>query len=158
MSTEGRNLSKDETVIRKAVADDILECLMLFKQFHKEAKLPYSWDANKTQKVFLETLSVDNFEIFVAEKDKELIGFISCMYMEPLFSSDKVSTDIAWFVHKDHRNSTTGFRLMKVYEEWALSKGIKYIGMAYLERVTDLSKVYEKKGYVKAETHYMKEF
>ena len=47
---------------------------------------------------------------------------------------------------------------MKAYEEWAVDHGIKFIGMAYLERVSDLSKYYEKKGYVKAETHYMKEF
>lgn len=144
--------------IRKAVADDLLDCLMLFKQFHKEAKLPYKFDPQKTQRVFLETLEVDSFETFVADRDGDLVGFICCVYMEPLFSSDKISTDIAWFVNKEHRNSSAGFRLLKEYEEWAVNNNIKYVGIAYLERVTDLSKVYEKKGYVKAETHYMKEF
>lgn len=147
-----------EVSIRKAVADDLLDCLMLFKQFHKEAKLPYNFDANKTQSVFLETIGIESFETFVAEKDGDLVGFICCMFMEPLFSSDRISTDIAWFVNKDSRKSTAGFRLLKAYEDWALNNNIKYVGMAYLERVTDLSKVYEKKGYVKAETHYMKEF
>tara|TARA_R110000796_G_scaffold79960_1_gene177187 strand:+ start:3803 stop:4261 length:459 start_codon:yes stop_codon:yes gene_type:complete len=144
--------------IRKAVEDDLLDCLMLFKQFHKESKLPYSWDAKKTQALFLQTLPMEEIETFVAEIDGDVVGFIVCQVMEPLFSSDKVSTDIAWFVNKDHRNTSAGFRLMKAYEEWAVDHGIKFIGMAYLERVSDLSKYYEKKGYVKAETHYMKEF
>ena len=47
---------------------------------------------------------------------------------------------------------------MSTYEEWAEGRGAKYIGMAYLEEIADLSKVYKKKGYIKAETHYMKEF
>lgn len=144
--------------IRKAVEDDLLDCLMLFKQFHKESKLPYSWDAKKTQALFLQTLPMKEIETFVAEIDGDVVGFIVCQYMEPPFSSDKVSTDIAWFVNKDHRNTSAGFRLMKAYEDWAVGHGIKFIGMAYLERVSDLSKYYEKKGYVKAETHYMKEF
>ncbi len=145
-------------IIRKATEDDLLECLMLFKQFHKEAKLPYSFDPVKTQAIFLETLAIDQFEIFVAEMDDDLVGFVCCTYMEPLFSSDKVSTEIAWYVNKEYRNSRAGFKLLKQYEDWAVEQGIKYVGIAYLERVTDLSKVYEKKGYVKAETHYMKEF
>lgn len=144
--------------IRKAVEDDVLDCLILFKQFHKESKLPYSWDAKKTQALFLQTLPMKEIETFVAEIDGDVVGFIVCQVMEPLFSSDKVSTDIAWFVNKDHRNTSAGFRLMKAYEDWAVDHGIKFIGMAYLERVSDLSKYYEKKGYVKAETHYMKEF
>lgn len=147
-----------DIIIRSATKDDMLDCLVLFKQFHRESKLPYGFDVQKTQNVFNETLNIESFKTFVAEKDGDLIGFICCMYMEPLFSTDRVSTDIAWFVSKEHRNSSAGFRLLKQYEEWALQCNIKYVGIAYLERVTDLSKVYEKKGYVKAETHYMKEF
>jgi GNAT superfamily N-acetyltransferase len=80
------------------------------------------------------------------------------MYGQPLFSSETLATEIAWYVNKDHRTSTAAFRLMKAYEEWALSKGVKYVGMTYLEDITDLSEIYEKKGYSKAETHHIKEF
>ncbi len=144
--------------IRKAVEDDLLDCLMLFKQFHKESKLPYSWDAKKTQAVFLQTLALEEIEVFLAEVDGETVGYLCCQVMEPLFSTEKVATEIAWFIHKDYRKTSAGFRLMTTYEEWALSQGAKYVNMAYLESIADLSKVYEKKGYVKAETHYMKEF
>lgn len=144
--------------IREAVEDDLLDCLMLFKQFHKESKLPYSWDAKKTQDVFLATLPMEDVNVFVAETDGEIVGYICCQVMEPLFSSEKVASEIAWFVNKDYRKTSAGFRLMSAYEEWAEGRGAKYIGMAYLEEIADLSKVYKKKGYVKAETHYMKEF
>ena len=75
--------------IRKAVEDDVLDCLMLFKQFHKESKLPYSWDAKKTQALFLQTLPMEEIETFVAEIDGDVVGFIVCQVMEPLFSSDR---------------------------------------------------------------------
>lgn len=143
--------------IRSAVEEDILDCLILFKQFHKESKLPYSWDAKKTQESIINSFPTDNYEIFVAEKDNELIGLLACLYGEPLFSSKRVSTEIAWYVNKEHRTTTAGFRLMKMYEEWALSKDVKYIGMTYLEDITDLSEIYEKKGYSKTETSYIKE-
>ncbi len=146
------------TNIREATEEDALDCLILFKQFHKESKVPYSWDAKKTQEVFVQTLPLDNFVTLVAEINNEVVGFICAMYSEPFFSSEKISTEVAWFVNKEYRNSTAGFRLMKSYEDWARGKGVKYIGMTYLENVTDLSEVYEKKGYSKAETQYMKEF
>ena len=146
------------TKIREATEDDVLDCLILFKQFHKESKVPYSWDAKKTQQVFIETLPLPNFTTLVAERDNEIIGFICAMFSEPFFSSEKVSTEVAWYVNKDSRGSTAAFKLLKAYEEWATSQGVKYVGMTYLENVTDLSEVYEKKGYSKAETHYMKEF
>ena len=144
--------------IRKAVEEDVLDCLILFKQFHKESKVPYSWDAKKTQEAIISSFPTDNYEILLAEKDEEILGLIACMYGQPLFSSETLATEIAWYVHKDHRTSTAAFRLMKAYEEWALSKGVKYIGMTYLEGITDLSQIYEKKGYSKAETHHIKEF
>ena len=144
--------------IREATEEDALDCLILFKPFHKESKVPYSWDAKKTQEVFIPTLPLENFVTFVAERENDVVGFICGMYAEPFFSSEKISTEVAWFVNKEYRNSTAGFRLMKAYEEWAKGKGVKYVGMTYLENITDLSEVYEKKGYSKAETQYMKEF
>ena len=144
--------------IREATEEDALDCLILFKQFHKESKVPYSWDAKKTQEVFIQTLPLENFVTFVAERENDVVGFICGLYAEPFFSSEKISTEVAWFVNKEYRNSTAGFRLMKAYEEWAKGKGVKYVGMTYLENITDLSEVYEKKGYSKAETQYMKEF
>ena len=144
--------------IREATEEDALDCLILFKQFHKESKVPYSWDVKKTQEVFLQTLPLENFCTFVAQKDEDVIGFICGMYSQPLFSSENIATEVAWFVNKEYRNSSAGFKLMKAYEEWAVNKGVKYIGMTYLEDITDLSEIYEKKGYVKAETQYMKEF
>lgn len=146
------------TNIREATEEDALDCLILFKQFHKESKVPYSWDAKKTQTVFLQTLPLENFVTLVAERDGDVVGFICAMYSEPFFSSEKISTEVAWYVNKEHRNSTAGFRLMKAYEEWATDNNVKYVGMTYLENITDLSEIYEKKGYSKAETQYMKEF
>ena len=143
--------------IRKAVEEDVLDCLILFKQFHKESKLPYSWDAKKTQEAIIKSLPTDNYEIFVAEKDNELIGLLACLYGEPIFSSARIATEIAWFVNKEHRTTTAGFRLLKTYENWALTKGADFVAMTYLEDTTDLSDIYEKKGYLKSEPNYIKE-
>lgn len=143
--------------IRSAVEEDVLDCLILFKQFHKESKLPYSWDAKKTQEAIIKSLPEDNYEILVAEKDNEVIGLLACLYGEPLFSSDRVANEIAWYVNKEHRTTSAGFRLFKAYENWALTNGADYVAMAYLEGITDLSDIYEKKGYLKSETNYIKE-
>ena len=150
-------LKTQESKIRTATPDDLLDCLMLFKQFHKESQLPYSWDAKKTQEVFLKTLPMKEVETFVAEVDGEIAGYLVGQVTEPLFSSQKVASEIAWFVSKDYRHTKAGFKLMSFYENWAKEQGAKFIGMAYLENIADLGKVYKRMGYTKAETHYMKE-
>lgn len=143
--------------IRNAVEEDLLDCLMLFKQFHKESKIPHTWSGSKAEQVFKASLESDTFNVIVATLDKEIIGFIVCLVYELPFAVERIATDVAWFVHKDYRNTSAAFRLLSEYEKWAKEKGAKYINLAYLENVSDLSRVYTKRGYKKAETHYTKE-
>lgn len=143
--------------IREAVEDDLLDCLMLFKQFHKESKVPYNWDKTKTSNVFTASLSLENIAVLVAENEEGILGFICGLIAEPIFSNQKVASELAWFVNKDYRNTSAGFRLLKSYEEWAIKNKANFITMAYLENVTDLAKIYTKMGYSKTETNYVKE-
>lgn len=84
------------------------------------------------------------------------VGMLLAVSTELLFSSDRMSTEIAWWVDPEYRGKDS-IQLLDAYEYWArVKKNCKIIQMVCLEGF-DLSKLYERRGYKRAETMYMKE-
>lgn len=75
------------------------------------------------------------------------------------FSSDKVATELAWWVEPEYRKSRRGLDLKEAYEFWAMKMGAKKIGMALLktEHGPGLHKLFLRGGYKEAETAYVKD-
>tara|TARA_R100001460_G_scaffold4206_2_gene12133 strand:+ start:10509 stop:10973 length:465 start_codon:yes stop_codon:yes gene_type:complete len=143
--------------IRKANKDDILGILVLAKEFSMEAPKTHKWDINKTTNFLLSALTNPNMEIFVSEKEGEVTGAIVCVVTEMYMSNTVIASDLAWFVRKDLRGSPSSIRLLKTFEEWGRSKGANYLGMADIEGINNLSKLYSRLGYSVSETTYLKE-
>lgn len=74
------------------------------------------------------------------------------------FSTDKVATELAWWVEPEYRNSRRGLELKQAYEFWARKMGATKISMALIktEHGPLLHKLYTKNGYYEAETAYVK--
>ena len=96
-------------------------------------------------------------EIFVIDIDGEiegaLVGLVAKFYM----SHTVQATELAWFVSKDYRGKPASIRLMKAFEKWAKENGANYVGMGDIEGLSNLEKLYNRLGYKKTESIYLKE-
>ena len=143
--------------IRKANKEDLLGILVLAKEFSREAPKTHKWNIDKTTNFLLSAIENTNMEIFISEKDDEVTGAIVCMVTEMYMSNTVIASEIAWFVNKDLRGSRSSIKLLKAFEDWGRSKGADYLGMADIEDISNLRKLYNRLGYSVSETTYLKE-
>ena len=143
--------------IRKANKEDLLGILVLAKEFSREAPKTHKWNIDKTTNFLLSAIENTNMEIFISEKDDEVTGAIVCMVTEMYMSNTVIASDLAWFVSKDLRGSPSSIKLLKAFEDWGRSKGADYLGMADIEGISNLCKLYNRLGYSVSETTYLKE-
>ena len=133
--------------IRKANKEDLLGILVLAKEFSREAPKTHKWNIDKTTNFLLSAIENTNMEIFISEKDDEVTGAIVCMVTEMYMSNTVIASEIAWF----------SIKLLKAFEDWGRSKGADYLGMADIEDISNLRKLYNRLGYSVSETTYLKE-
>ncbi len=63
--------------------------------------------------------------------------------------------ETVWWIEPEHR----GFAAVKMideYETWAVSLGCASVGMAGIGEDPEVAKLYLRRGYLKAETHFLK--
>jgi GNAT superfamily N-acetyltransferase len=143
--------------IRSMTEEDVLDVLLLAKEFSKEAPASHKWDKNKTLSFLQTALSMTNMEVFVYEKDGEILGGLVGCITEMYVSYKKMATEFAFFVTKEARGSSVAVRLVKHFEDWAKQNGADYIILADIQEINDLSKLYGKLGYKSLECTYIKE-
>lgn len=61
----------------------------------------------------------------VSEKDGELTGVIIGSLTEAMFSDATEANMLVWFVRPEYRGSWTGYRLARIYRDWARMVGAK---------------------------------
>lgn len=93
-------------------------------------------------------------QIFVAEKNSELIGMLIAYIVPNLWSSDILSlNELAYWVDPQHRGSSAGYRLLKEYKTYGdLLKDqgrIDYYTISKMVNSPDLR--YDKWGFEKVE-------
>lgn len=152
-----QSIPVSKNTIRSATKDDILGILVLAKEFSTEAPKTHKWNLQKTNNFLISAINNDNMIIFISEKDGEITGAIVCIITEMYMSNTVIASDLAWFVSKDLRGTPTSIKLLKTFEKWGKSKGADYLGMADIEGIGNLSKLYSRLGYSVTETTYLKE-
>lgn len=143
--------------IRKATEGDKLDFAFLAKKFLKESKYPFKLNLDKLLESYSQAIVHEDFVILLLEKDSEIVGMLVGGISTPLFSDQRVATELAWYVDPDHRNSKDSVKLLKEYEEWALESGCSFVSMVDIDTLNDLSDLYERKGYTLTEKTYVKE-
>lgn len=143
-------------MIRKATENDKMSFSFLANKFLEESQYPFKidWD------LFLDNYSLainnPNFLVLVWEEEKKLVGMIVGGIASPLFSRDKVATELAWFVEKEHRDSKGSLKLLLEYEKWAKQKDCTFVTMVDIDTLNDLGKLYSRRGYTLTEKTYVK--
>jgi RimJ/RimL family protein N-acetyltransferase len=143
--------------IRAATPDDVFDILILAKEFSKEAPRSHKWNKEKTEQFILSALQNTNMTIFVIDVGGEIEGALVGLLSELYMSHTVQATELAWFVSKDYRGKPASLRLIKAFEKWAKEGGATQIGMGDIEGITSLENLYNRLGYERAETVYLKE-
>lgn len=150
-------LKTQESKIRTATPDDVFDILILAKEFSKEAPSSHKWNKDKTEQFLVSSLSNTNMEIFVIDVGGEIEGALVGLLSELYMSHTVQATELAWFVSKDYRGKPASIRLMKAFEKWAKESGANQVGMGDIEGISSLENLYNRLGYERAETVYLKE-
>lgn len=146
-----------ESKIRGATPDDVFDILILAKEFSKEAPSSHKWNKEKTEQFILSALQNTNMTIFVIDVGGEIEGALVGLLSELYMSHTVQATELAWFVSKDYRGKPASIRLMKAFEKWAKESGANQVGMGDIEGISSLENLYNRLGYERAETVYLKE-
>ena len=150
-------LKTQESRIRTATPDDVFDILILAKEFSKEAPSSHKWNKDKTEQFLVSALQNTNMTIFVIDVGGEIEGALVGLLSELYMSHTVQATELAWFVSKDYRGKPASIRLMKAFEKWAKESGANQVGMGDIEGISSLENLYNRLGYERAETVYLKE-
>tara|TARA_Y100001973_G_scaffold106280_1_gene183133 strand:+ start:7288 stop:7752 length:465 start_codon:yes stop_codon:yes gene_type:complete len=139
--------------VRESRDDEFYRIVELAHGIKEESRYsPYDLNIEKIKSYF-DMQTQGNFKVFFAlhpEKDLEhTVGF-GAYHLHPHYFSDVlVSSDMMTYVHPLYRGSSAFFRLVKAYEKWAISKGVKEINLATSTGVDPLktSDMYIRLGY-----------
>lgn len=143
-------------IIREATEADVFDLLVLGREFSREAGEAFQWDKIKTEGILMQAVKSDEVLILVIEDEGVVVGSLIGAVTTMPFSSHMIATELAWFVDPRYRGNKQSIKLIKEYEAWAKKKGAKYVVMAHIHRVADISNVYERLGYEISESSYMK--
>lgn len=98
---------------------------------------------------------VQHGQVFVAERDGEILGFLAGFAMIEPIAGLKVFDELAWWVEPAYRKGSVGPRLLQAVEVWSRQKGIDLIKMiAPVD--TEVGRFYARSGYRAVETLYLK--
>lgn len=146
--------------VRLATLEDIPEILKFAKAFMKASPYRLMTFDPKKGKDFLTSLidsPLSEGVVLLALKDGKPVGFLVGVASQPVFSSNKFSMELGWWVEPEHRGCRGALLMYAAYEDWAKRVGCSHIQGAYLPGVSpDLDKFYKKRGYVLTESSYVK--
>ena len=114
----------------------------------------------ETAEIAIDNLYKDkeNSIIILCVKEGNVIGFIIGVTCPLAFSTDKVVTELAWWVEPEHRLSRAAFKLIDAYEYWANNVAkAKLVCMNSLNTMESVDKIYQKRGYTLFEKSWVKE-
>ena len=115
-------------MIRLATLDDIPALIALGAVMHQESRyrvLPY--DEEKVRGLLSRMIEHEDGLLLVAEKSGEIVGGFAGLIAEHWFSTSRIATDFALFIHPDHRGGLTAARLLKAFVAWAKEHGAALI-------------------------------
>lgn len=146
--------------LRLAEASDWKDVLRMSRDFHSESpyrEVPFS--ERRVREIFDQYLSSDKTEIMVLLLlyGEEVCGTIVSICSKFPFSEERAASELIWWVDHEHRSRRGSLSLFRAYEYWCRKIGARYSSAVSTEGTVQLDKFYERSGYKKAETTYVKQ-
>lgn len=112
--------------IRQAsTVKDIEEIIVLCKALHDESDYYrlQPFDKERLEASLSNVVFNENSIALLAIQHNEIIGFFIGGLTYGLFNSELIAFDYSVYVVPEQRNGRTAIKLIKAFEEWAISKG-----------------------------------
>jgi len=138
------------TTIRHATPEDRLAVIGLLKESHAAAGFTFPFSAPHADALFRQHLACG----LVLVCGKPARGVLMAATFEHPFGAGRWAKETVWYIAPQARGRAA-IRMLDAYEAWARERGCTTIGMASLA-TNDVSRIYERRGYVPAETHFLK--
>lgn len=145
--------------LRLAESQDWRDILRMSQSFHSESPyrdIPFS--EHRVREIFDQYLSSDKTELLVLllETSGSVCGCIVAICSQFPFSEAKAASELIWWVDHEHRSRRGSLELFRAYEFWCKKVGALYSSAISTEGTVQLDKFYERSGYEKAETTYIR--
>lgn len=143
--------------IREATESDIAALVEMGEDFHSSTPYGFVLSNNPTQyRVICERFMADPAAVLlVADVDGQAVGMLGALIFNHPLSGERTVGELFWWSDPKHRGST-GVRLLKAAEAWAVEQGASQIAMiqpAWADRVGEL---YDALGYQRIEVAWHK--
>ena len=93
--------------------------------------------------------------VLVLEADGLVQGVLMAAFEQHPFGPTYLARETVWWIEPAFRG-LNAIRMLDVYEQWARERGCDFVGMAGMGDDPDVSKLYQRRGFKIAETHYLK--
>lgn len=134
---------------RIAKLEDAVTGARLLLDFHKAAKMPFPASGAWAHNLFCECVTDPN-RLALVTAGGILLAAVGPSILGPFVQAD----EIAWWVSPERRG--VGASMLLRYEQWAISMGARLIGVASLAAMPEVESIYERRGFARLETHWVK--
>ena len=141
--------------VRFAQPEDRMAVIRMSRDAHSAGQLPWKFSAPHADNLFRQSLVLPDRACIVFEHGGSPRGFLFA-YVAPSPMADiRFARDFGWWIDPDARGLASA-EMLDAFECWADSRNATFAGMAAMEANPRAGRIYERRGYVKTETHYYK--
>lgn len=136
--------------VRHATPEDRIAVIGLLKESHAAAGFTFPFSAPHADMLFRHHM--ERGLVLVAGAPAQ--GVLMAMTFDHPFGAGRWAKESVWYIAPEARGRAA-IKMLDAYEAWAREQGCATIGMASLA-TNDVSRIYERRGYAPAETHFVK--
>ncbi|UPJ65224.1 GNAT family N-acetyltransferase [Bradyrhizobium sp. 191] len=150
-------------MIRSASPSDTARAIELLRDSHAAAgfdgtggsgfEVPF--ETCYAERLFVQHLEMMNGCALVHDIQGRAEGILLAIAYEHKFGPVWLASETAWWIDPAHRGSSA-FAMLDAYEAWARGKGCRFAGMVAMGDDPVIARLYERRGYRRAETHFLK--
>ncbi len=152
-------------MIRPAVPNDKVQVVELLRASHAGAGFDkadgltgfsFPFDIDYAERLFASHLLLGRATAIVHDVDGIARGILMASAYEHKFGPVWLANETVWWIDPSHRGGSTAIRMLDAYESWAAKSGCKFAGMVGMGDDPNIAALYQRRGYTRAETHYLK--
>jgi len=148
--------------IRHATAEDRTAVIRMLRAAHGEtgldgeAAFKVKFDPAYANSLFEAHRQRPEALCLIYAPDGQPRGVLMALASWHPFGPVRCARETLWWIEPEFRGRGA-LHMLSAYEAWAREVGCAYVGMAGLGHDPRVGRMYERRGYTRAETHFLKE-